>query len=138
VISGWAADLIDGAPASNVKACTIGRNLAGTPTLGVLRARMWPRPRVAAYLDSGYTLTYPVAGARTGARTPRLRSPSTRAGARPHLDRSPLCCRRSRTCTADRHIDLAVDSVTASTTVGRRIQWRSEGWAADLVDSRRH
>jgi hypothetical protein len=64
LVSGWAADPVDGAPLSNVKVYVDG-NLFGTPTLGI------PRPDVAsayssAYLNSGYSLVVPTTGLALG------------------------------------------------------------------------
>jgi hypothetical protein len=59
VIKGWAADQTDGAPLSNVKVYIDG-NLAGTPVLGIARTDV-AAAEGAAYLDSGYRLTYSAA-----------------------------------------------------------------------------
>jgi hypothetical protein len=59
VMRGWAADLIDGAPLSNVRVYIDG-NLAGTPTMGIVRPDV-AAAKGAAYLDSGYQLSYSAA-----------------------------------------------------------------------------
>jgi hypothetical protein len=64
VVTGWAADQVDGAPLSNVKVYIDGI-LAGTPTLGVARPDV-AAAKGAAYLNSGYTLTYPAASLSLG------------------------------------------------------------------------
>jgi hypothetical protein len=64
VIKGWVADKVDGAPLSNVKVYIDG-NLIGTPTLGIARTDVAAADG-AAYLDSGYTLSYSAAALSLG------------------------------------------------------------------------
>jgi hypothetical protein len=64
VVRGWVADLIDGAPLSNVKVYIDG-NLAGTPTLGLARPDVAAVDGVA-YLNSGYQLSYSAAALALG------------------------------------------------------------------------
>jgi N-acetylneuraminic acid mutarotase len=132
VISGWAADLIDGAPLSNVKVYIDG-NLAGTPTLGVARPDV-AAAKGAAYLNSGYTLTYPVAALALGSHA--ATAIAIDSGGR-STTFGPLAFTVAAVAGGALpvgHIDSAVDSVTASTTVGQSDSVAIRGWAADLVD----
>jgi subtilase family serine protease len=65
VVSGWAADPVDGAPMSNVKVYIDG-NLIGTPMLGLARPDVAAYFNNAAYTNSGYQLIYSVATLSTG------------------------------------------------------------------------
>jgi hypothetical protein len=64
VVKGWAADLVDGAPLSNVKVYIDG-NLVATPTLGIARPDV-AAVEGAAYLNSGYQLSYSAAALALG------------------------------------------------------------------------
>jgi hypothetical protein len=135
VMKGWAADLIDGAPLSNVTAYIDG-NPVGTPTLGIARPDV-AAAQGAAYLDSGFTFTYSVAALSLGSHTvtviaidsggrsatfgPLAFTVATTAG--PALPTPPFG-----------QIDSAVDSVTKSTTVAQSDSVVMKGWAADLID----
>jgi len=135
VIRGWTADLIDGAPLSNVKVYIDGK-LAGTPTLDIARPDV-AAAKGAAYLDSGYQLSYSAAALTLGSHSataiaidsgghsttfgPLAFTVAATAGAAPPVP--PFG-----------HIDSAVDSVTASTTVGQSDSVAIRGWAADLTD----
>jgi hypothetical protein len=65
VVKGWAADVVDGAPLSNVTVYIDG-NTVGTPTLGIARKDV-AAVEGAAYLDSGYELSYSAAALEAGA-----------------------------------------------------------------------
>jgi sugar lactone lactonase YvrE len=135
-IRGWAADLIDGAPLSNVKVYVDG-NLAGTPTLGVARPDVAAAYSNAAYLDSGYTLTNSVAALSLGSHAVTviaidLGGRSTTFG--------PLAFTIAATAGPAPptppfgHLDSAVDSLTGTSTVGQSDSVVVRGWAADQVD----
>jgi len=135
VIRGWVADKIDGAPLSNVRVYIDGK-LAGTPFLGLARPDV-AAAKGAAYLDSGYQLTYSVAALALGSHAVTViaidsggRSTTfgplaitVAATAGPAAPTPPLG-----------HLDSAVDSVTGSSTVGQSDYMAIRGWAADLID----
>ena len=128
IVKGWAADLVDSAPLSNVKVYIDG-NLAGTPTLAIARPDV-AAVEGAAYLNSGYLLTYSAAALAPGSHSVTViaidsGSRSTAFG--------PLAFTVVGAPPFG-HIDSAVDSVTTSTTVGQSDSVVVRGWAADLID----
>jgi len=135
VVKGWAADLIDGAPLSNVKVY-IDENLAGTPTLDVARPDVAEANR-GSYLNSGYTLTYSVAALSLGSHAVTVIAVDS--GGR-STTFGPLDFTVAATAGAAPptppfgHLDDAVDSVTASSTVAQSHSVVVKGWAADLND----
>jgi hypothetical protein len=135
VVKGWAADLIDGAPLSNVKVY-IDENLAGTPTLDVARPDVAGANR-GSYLNSGYTLTYSVAALSLGSHDVTVIAVDS--GGR-STTFGPLDFTVAATAGAAPptppfgHLDDAVDSVTASSTVAQSHSVVVKGWAADLND----
>ena len=62
---GWVADLVDGAPVSNVKVYIDGV-LAGTPELGLARPDVAAYFNNAAYANSGYRIFYPAGSLAAG------------------------------------------------------------------------
>ena len=64
-VSGWAADLTDGAPLSNVKVYVDGASI-GTPILGIARPDVAAAYNKSAYLNSGYRLLYPASSLSLG------------------------------------------------------------------------
>jgi sugar lactone lactonase YvrE len=132
VVKGWAADLTDGAPLSNVKVYIDG-DLAGTPTLGIARLDVAAADG-AAYLDSGYTLTYSVAALSLGSHAVTVIAID--AGGR-STTFGPLDFTVAATAGPAPpfgHLDSAVDNVTASSTVAQSDSVVVKGWAADLTD----
>ena len=67
VVTGWAADKIDGAPLSNVTVYIDG-NLPGRPTLGIARADV-ATVEGAAYLNSGFQMNFAVRTLGLGSHT---------------------------------------------------------------------
>ncbi len=65
VVNGWAADVAQGAPVSQVQIFIDG-HAAGTATLGIARPDVVKAYNNSAYLNSGFTFTYPAAGLATG------------------------------------------------------------------------
>jgi sugar lactone lactonase YvrE len=136
VVKGWAADLIDGAPLSNVKVYVDG-NLAGTPTLGVARPDVAAAYSNAAYLDSGYTLTFSVAALSLGSHAVTVIAIDS--GGR-STTFGPLDFTIAATAGPAPpappfgSLDSARDSLTGSTTVGQSDSVVVRGWAADQVD----
>jgi streptogramin lyase len=129
VVKGWTADQIDGAPLGNVKVYIDG-NLVGVPTLGIARPDVAAAYNKAAYLDSGYTLSYPVAALSLGSHSVTVIAIDSGA-------RSTTFGPLAFTVVGPPpfgHLDSAVDSVTASTTVGQSDSVVVKGWAADKVD----
>jgi lysozyme family protein len=130
VIKGWAADKIDGAPLSNVKVYIDGK-LIGTPTLGIARPDV-AAAEGAAYLDSGYTLTYSAATLALGSHS--VTAIAIDSGGR-STTFGPLSFTVGTAATPPfGHLDSAVDSVTASSTVSQSDSVLIKGWAADKVD----
>jgi len=134
VVRGWAADLIDGAPLSNVKVYIDG-NLAGSPTLGIAR------PDVAAvdgapYLNSGYQLSYSAAALALGSHSVTVVAIDSTAHSKTF---GPLTFTVAATAGIPPaplfgNLDSALDSVTKSTTVQHSDSVVVRGWAADLID----
>lgn len=65
---GWVADLVDGAPVSNVKVYIDGA-LAGTPEMGLARPDVAAYFNNAAYANSGYQIFYSAGTLAAGAHT---------------------------------------------------------------------
>ena len=128
VMRGWAADLIDGAPLSNVTVYIDG-NSVGTPTLGIARPDV-AAAKGAAYLDSGYTLTYSAAALSVGSHSVTVVAFDS-SGLNTTF--GPLAFTVAATPPFG-HLDTAVDSVTASSTVWQSDSVVLRGWAADLAD----
>jgi hypothetical protein len=136
VVKGWAADLADGAPLSNVKVYVDG-NLAGTPTLGVARPDVAAAYSNAAYLDSGYTLTYSVAALSLGSHAVTVIAIDSggRSTTFGPLDFSIAATAGPAPPTPPfGSLDSARDSLTKSTTVAQSDSIVVRGWAADQVD----
>jgi len=132
VLRGWAADLIDGAPLSNVKVYIDG-NLIGTPTLGIARPDV-AAAKGAAYLDSGYTLTYSAAALSLGSHAATVIAIDSGGRSTTFGPLTFTVAAVAGGALPVGHIDSAVDSVTASSTVGQADSVVISGWAADLVD----
>jgi CSLREA domain-containing protein len=128
VVTGWVADQVDGAPLSNVKVY-IDSNLVGAPTLGIARPGV-AAAEGAAYLDSGYQLSYSVATLSPGSHAVTVIAIDS--GAR-STTFGPLNFTVAATPPFG-HLDSAVDSVTGNTTVGQSDLVVVKGWTADQID----
>ena len=132
-LSGWAADPLDGAPLSNVKAYIDG-NLIGTPTLG------GARPDVAAayssaYTNSGFSLTYAPSSLSIGSHNVTVVAIDSTAKSTTF---GPIAINVTTANTAPvGNLDEAVDATTASTTVHQSDNLFVSGWAADPTDGSR-
>jgi hypothetical protein len=130
-VQGWVADAIDGAPLGNVTVFLDGVSI-GKPTLGLQRADV-AAVYGNAYLNSGFQLLYPAASLSLGTHqvtVVAVDSGGTSTTLGPHsvvvtplVGNPPLGS-----------IDLAVDSLTNSTTVGQSDSLKVRGWVADPQD----
>jgi hypothetical protein len=135
VVKGWAADQIDGAPLSNVKVYIDG-NLAGTPTLGIARSDV-AAAEGAAYLNSGYTLTYSVAALSLGSHSVTVIAIDSGARSTTFGPLAFTVAAAAGTAPPPApfgHLDSAVDSVTGTSTVPQSDSVVVKGWAADQLD----
>ena len=67
-VSGWAADLQEGAPVKQVQILIVGKAV-GNATLGLSRPDVAAARDNPAYLDSGWSFTYAVSGLSLGSHT---------------------------------------------------------------------
>ena len=128
VIKGWAADQVDGAPLGNVTVYIDG-TLVGTPTLGIARPGV-ATAEGAAYLDSGYQLSYSAATLAPGSHAVTVMAIDS--GGR-STTFGPL---NFTVVIAPPfgNLDSALDSVTGQSTVGQSHSVVIKGWAADQTD----
>jgi sugar lactone lactonase YvrE len=135
VVRGWAADYIDGAPLSNVTVYIDGTSV-GAPTLGIARKDV-AAAKGPAYLDSGFQLSYSAAALALGSHA--VTAIAIDSGGR-STTFGPVDITVAATAGPAPptppfgHIDLAVDSVTGSSTVGQSDSVAVKGWAADVID----
>jgi hypothetical protein len=130
IVSGWAADGQQRAPVSTLTVLIDG-TAVGNATLG------HPRPDVAsaygtsAYLNSGWTFTYPAAGLSVGTHTVTAVVYDLFGNSK-HLY-------GTKTITVSAggppfgSIDSAVDATTGTTNVGQSDSLKVSGWAADAM-----
>jgi hypothetical protein len=128
VVKGWVADRVDGAPLSNVKVYIDG-NLVGTPTLGIALPGV-AAAYGAAYLNSGYQLTYSAATLAPGSHAVTV--VAIDSGGRSSTF-GPLNFTVAPTPPFG-NLDSAVDNLTGHSTVGQSDLVIVKGWAADQVD----
>jgi hypothetical protein len=69
LVTGWAADVQDGAPVGQYVQILIDGNVVGTATLGIARPDVEASYGKPAYLNSGWTFTYSAAGLSPGPHT---------------------------------------------------------------------
>jgi len=135
LVQGWAADVADGAPLSNVTVYVDGTSI-GTPTLGIARPDV-AAVEGAAYLNSGYRMTYSAATLALGPHTVTVIAIDS--GGR-STTFGPLAFTVAATAGSAPpsppfgQIDSAIDSVNGSSTVGQSDAVVVGGWAADQVD----
>jgi len=131
-VKGWAADVIDGAPLSNVTVYIDG-DILGTPTLGIARPDVAAAEGVA-YLKSGYLMSFSAAGLALGSHAVTVTAIDS--GGR-STTFGPVAFTVAAAAGAPPpfgHIDSAVDSVTGSSTVGQSDSVVVKGWVADAAD----
>jgi hypothetical protein len=133
LVSGWAADAHDGAPVTEVQILIDG-NPAGNATLGISRADVASARGNSAYLNSGWTFTYPASGLSLGTHT-------IAAVAHDSLGLSTTLRTLAITVATTTAVlppvgwvDQAVDAATLSTTVAQSDNLLVSGWAADPQD----
>jgi sugar lactone lactonase YvrE len=134
LVTGWAADVHDGAPVASVS-ITIDGTAVGNATLGIARPDVVAAENNnAAFLNSGWSFTYPAAGLSLG--THNVRAVVTNSlglsttfgpfivtvSATP-MNGSPFGA-----------LGMAVDATTQSTTVSQTHNLLVSGWAADYHD----
>jgi hypothetical protein len=126
-VAGWAADPVDGSPLSNLKVYIDGISI-GTPTLGIARADVATFYNNPAYLNSGFTITYPATTLSAGKHSVTAIATNS-VGASTTL--GPLTITITDNMPPLGHLDMAVDSVTATSSVSRADSLYVAGWAAD-------
>jgi hypothetical protein len=127
--SGWAADVVQGAPVSTVTVLIDG-TAVGNATLGYARPDVAAAYNNPAYLDSGWIFTYSAAGLSVGAHT-------VTAVAYDSLGNSKQLGARTITVSAGSppfgNFESAIDATTGTTTVSQSDNLKVSGWAADVV-----
>ncbi|MGO9775296.1 MAG: Ig-like domain repeat protein [Terracidiphilus sp.] len=134
LVRGWVADPVDGAPLSNVMVYIDG-SLIGTPTLGLAR------PDVAAYFNnpsyasSGFQLVYSAAALSAGTHAVTVVAIDSGGRSTTFGPATITVAAGSASVTPPfGNLDLAVNSVTTSTTIPQTGTLLTQGWVADLVD----
>ncbi len=130
-VQGWAADVVDGSPVKQVQILIDG-TAVGNATLGAARPDVVAAYAKLAYLDSGWSFTYPASGLATGSHT-------VSAVATNNLNLSTTLGTATITVSTVGtaplgYIDVAGDSVNLSQTVSTSNSLVVRGWAADVVD----
>jgi hypothetical protein len=131
-ISGWVADLQDGAPLSNVTVYIDGNSI-GAPALGIARPDV-AKVYGSSYLNSGYHLLYPATSLSIGAHAVKV--VAIDSGGR-STTFGPHAFTVAATAGAGApfgSLGAAVDSVTSSTTVSQSDSVKVDGWVADQTD----
>jgi hypothetical protein len=133
LVSGWAADPLDGAPVSSVSLLIDGATV-GTATLGIAEPLVAANQNDPRYLDSGWTFTYAAASLSAGTHT-------VSAVAADSLGLSTTLGSQTITVAASSpdgppfgSLDEAVDAGTRLTTVSQSDNLLVAGWAADAHD----
>jgi hypothetical protein len=134
MVTGWTADVQDGAPVADVKAYIDG-NLIGTLQLGI------PRPDVVAaapsnktYLLSGFRLLYQASSLSLGTHQVMVVATDSFGQSTTFGPWNFTVAAAAGTGRPIGGIDPAVDSVTGSTTVGQSDSLKVRGWVADPQD----
>jgi hypothetical protein len=126
LVSGWAADVEDGAPVSQAQILIDG-TAVGNATLGLSRTD------VKSYPNSGWSFTYAAAGLSLGTHT-------VSAVATDSLSQSSVVGTKAFTVATVSTgspfgvVDQAVDASTKSTNVGQAGYLEVSGWVADPQD----
>jgi hypothetical protein len=129
-VSGWAADVVQGAPVSTVTV-QIDGTAVGNATLGYPRSDVATAYNNPAYLHSGWSFTYSAASLSIGTHT-------VTAVAYDSLGYSKqFSAIKTITVSAGGPpfgwIDSAIDATTGTTTVSQADNLNVSGWAADVV-----
>ncbi|UWZ86376.1 FG-GAP-like repeat-containing protein [Occallatibacter riparius] len=132
VVGGWALDLPDSSPVNTVQVLIDGKGV-GNATLGL------PRPDVAAaynnpaYLNSGWTFTYPASGLSLGKHTVSAVGYDS-LGLAGRLDLTTFTVATTSVGSPWGAISQAMDARTHSSTVGQADNLVVGGWALDPQD----
>jgi hypothetical protein len=127
-VSGWTADAADGAPLTHVTVYIDG-NAVGTPTLGIARSDVSAYFNKPAWLDSGYSFTYPVSSLTAGTHSVTVVSTDSDGLSTTFGPLSITVTAVSRPPVGN--LDQAVDSATGTQPVSPSDQVFISGWAAD-------
>ncbi len=131
-VQGWAADVTDGAPVSNVKVYLDG-NLIGTPTV-VARPDVASAFSNSAYTNSGYQLTYSAASLSVATHSVTVVA-SDSGGRSTTFGPIPFTVTSAPPPSPPfGNLESATDSVTGSTTVSTSDSLFVQGWVADATD----
>lgn len=125
-VGGWVADAVDGAPLANVIVYIDGTSI-GAPATGIARPDVASTYNNQAYLDSGFTLSYPVASLTSGSHA--LTVVATDSGGFT-TTLGPVTFTVANPSPIG-NLEQAVDSLTASSTVSFGDPLYVSGWAGD-------
>jgi hypothetical protein len=132
-VSGWAADPTDGSPLSNVKVYIDGVSI-GTPTLGLARPDVASYYNKPAYANSGYSMVYSAASLSLGAHAVTVIATNS-AGNSIALGPLSITVSAAPAAPPAGNLELAVDNVTATSTVSQADLLYVAGWAASYVNN---
>jgi sugar lactone lactonase YvrE len=132
-VRGWVADLVDGAPLTNVKVFVDG-TLAGTPTLGIARPDIAASQNNIACLYSGYEFLYPVTALTPGLHVVTVVAVDSLGKSTTFGPVNFSVAAAAGVGDPFGGIGAAVDNTTLSATVGQGDSLEVSGWVADPQD----
>jgi hypothetical protein len=133
LVSGWAADVTDGAPLTSVKVYLDG-TLLPTPTTGLARLDVADAYGNQAFTNSGYRLVYPAAGISLGAHAVTTIATDSAGQSTTFGPLSFTVIAAPPATHPFGYLDEALDSVALSKTVSQLDSLLVSGWAADVTD----
>jgi sugar lactone lactonase YvrE len=132
-VSGWVADLLDGAPLSNVKVYVDGISI-GTPTLGIARPDIAAKYNATAYLKCGYQLLYAASSLALGTHQATVVAIDSGGRSTTLGPRTFTVALTAGLGSPFGYLDQAVDSSTSTSTVSQADSLLVSGWVADPQD----
>ncbi len=125
-VSGWVADVQDGAPLSNVTLLIDGTSI-GTPTLGIAKAEV-AKTYGTQYLNSGFQMLYAVSSLALGSHNVTVTAVDSGGRSTTFGPVSFTVAAVAVSGPPLGQLGPAVDSITSSTTVGQSDSVNINGW----------
>ncbi|MGD0546678.1 MAG: hypothetical protein ABR991_02480, partial [Terracidiphilus sp.] len=131
LVSGWVADVADGAPLSNVKVYLDGSAI-GTPVLGIARTDVAAYFKNTAFTNCGYQLTYPAASLTIGTHSVTVVAVDSKGSSTTF---GPFTFTVAQGANPPfGNLDAAIDSTTFKSTVLQADSLLVSGWVVDPAD----